>query len=145
MAMANERARQLRTNQTDAERKLWKHLKALKSHGWHFRRQVPIDHFIVDFACYSARIVIELDGGQHNFVAHERADQARDGHLAKQGFEVLRFWNNDVLQNTEGVMERIVERLALRTPTPNPSPQGEGLRAASAEPDRPYNISGAFS
>jgi len=64
--MANERARQLRTNGTDAERKLWRFLRSLKAQGFHFRRQVPIDCFIVDFACYSARLVIEVDGGQHN-------------------------------------------------------------------------------
>jgi very-short-patch-repair endonuclease len=124
--MANKRARQLRTNQTDAERKLWRHLRLLKPHGFHFRRQVPIDRYIVDFACYSTRLVIELDGGQHNFSGHARVDRARDTYLQEQGFRVLRFWNNDVLQNVEGTMQRIMATLTLETPTPNPSPQGGG-------------------
>ncbi|MGI8526777.1 MAG: endonuclease domain-containing protein [Pseudolabrys sp.] len=72
--MTNERARQLRENQTDAEKKLWRSLHTFKARGFHFRRQVPIDSFIVDFACYSARLVIEIDGGQHN----EREAAAKD-------------------------------------------------------------------
>ena len=111
--MANQRARQLRTNQTDAERKLWRQLRIFKSDGFHFRRQVPVDHFIVDFVCYSARLVIEVDGGQHNFDEAARSDAKRDAHLRAQGFEMLRFWNNDVMQNIDGVMEVIARRLGL--------------------------------
>jgi very-short-patch-repair endonuclease len=124
--MTNERARRLRGNQTDAERKLWWRLRVLKREGFHFRRQVPIDHLIVDFACYSARLVIEVDGGQHNWDEHARADRRRDAYLRSQGFRVLRFWNNDVLSNPDGVEEVIREALACGTPTPNPSPQGGG-------------------
>jgi len=123
--MANERARQLRRNQTDAERKLWRSLRLLKSQGFHFRRQVPIEGIIVDFACYSSRIVIEVDGGQHNEATGQAADKQRDAKLAQNNFRVLRFWNNDVLANTEGVMEVVVASLAS-TPTPDPSPQGGG-------------------
>ena len=123
--MANERARQLRRNQTDAERKLWRSLRLLKKQGHHFRRQVPIDGIIVDFACYSSRLVIEVDGGQHNEDEARAADNRRDAMLAANDFRVLRFWNNDVLANTSGVMEVVVASLAL-TPTPNPSPQGGG-------------------
>jgi very-short-patch-repair endonuclease len=126
--MANERARRLRTNQTDAEKKLWWRLRVLKREGFHFRRQVPIDHLIVDFACYSARLVIEVDGGQHNWDEHAQADRRRDAYLRSQGFRVLRFWNNDVLSNPDGVEEVIRESLACGTPTPNPSPQGQGNR-----------------
>ena len=123
--MANKHARQLRRNQTDAERKLWRSLRLLKSQGFHFRRQVPIDGIIVDFACYSSRLVIEVDGGQHNEATGRAADKQRDAMLAENNFRVLRFWNNDVLANPEGVMEVVVASLAA-TPTPNPSPQGGG-------------------
>ena len=118
-------ARSLRHRSTDAERKLWRCLRTLKAPGFHFRRQVPIDHFIVDFACYSKRLVIELDGGQHNFSTHERKDRARDVYLRDQGFTVLRFWNNDVMRNINGVTESIIASLN-QIPTPNPSPQGGG-------------------
>ena len=124
--MANERARGLRSNQTDAEKKLWWRLRTLKREGFHFRRQLPIDHLIVDFACYSERLVIEVDGGQHNLDEGVRVDRGRDTHLRQQGFRVLRFWNNDVLSNPNGVEEVIRDALARGTPTPNPSPQGGG-------------------
>jgi len=91
----------------------------LKTDGFHFRRQVPIDHLIVDFACLSARLVIEIDGGQHHWEAGRHADEARDAHLHRHGFKVLRFWNNEVMVNPEGVMER--------PPTPTPPRKGEGL------------------
>jgi very-short-patch-repair endonuclease len=124
--MANERARQLRTNGTDAERKLWRFLRSLKAQGFHFGRQVPIGCFIVDFACYSARLVIEVDGGQHNADAGQRADADRDAHLRREYFRVLRLWNHDVLKNLDGVAEVIVDALQRDTPTPDPSPQGGG-------------------
>jgi very-short-patch-repair endonuclease len=124
--MANERARHLRTNSTDAERKLWRFLRSLKQSGFHFRRQVPIDHFIVDFVCYSARLVVEVDGGQHNMAPGLRGDAARDDYLRRNNFRVLRFWNNDVIGNIEGVAQEILDALALGTPTPTPSPQGGG-------------------
>ncbi|MGE0612166.1 MAG: endonuclease domain-containing protein [Hyphomicrobiales bacterium] len=109
--MANQRARQLRSNQTEAEKKLWTLLRALKGRGFHFRRQVPIDHLIVDFACFSRRLVIEVDGGQHGMQQGLRADMKRDEYLAGQGFCVVRVWNNDVLDNSDGVMHRIMETL----------------------------------
>jgi very-short-patch-repair endonuclease len=126
--IAKERARQLRTNSTNAERKLWRFLRTLKPHGFHFRRQVPIDHLIVDFACYSARVVIEVDGGQHNMPTGQHLDAARDRFLRENDFRVLRFCNNDVLRNTDGVAHEIYIALGLArdTPTPIPSPQGGG-------------------
>jgi very-short-patch-repair endonuclease len=96
--MANERARALRRNQTDAERRLWRRLRALKPLGFHFRRQVPVDRYIVDFMCYAARLIIELDGGQHAQGDGPRTDSNRDAYLRSQGFDVLRFWNNDVFK-----------------------------------------------
>jgi very-short-patch-repair endonuclease len=131
--LANENARNLRKHQTDAERKLWRALRGLKSRGFHFRRQVPIDHLIVDFACHAARVVIEVDGGQHNETVGHATDAARDAHLRRNGFHVLRFWNNDVMANPEGVVEVVLK--ALRTnstpPTPGPSPRGGGGRSPS--------------
>ena len=109
--MANTRARFLRHNMTDAEKCLWRALRGLKGQGFHFRSQVPIDPYIVDFACYGERLVIEVDGGQHNMEPRIAADIKRDVFLSQQGFKVLRFWNNDVLQNTEGVMTIILHEL----------------------------------
>jgi very-short-patch-repair endonuclease len=129
--MANERARQLRTNSTDAERKLWRFLRSLKEQGFHFRRQVPIDHFIVDFACYSARLVIEVDGGQHNMADGRRTDAARDEYLRRHDFKLLRFWNNDVVGNIDGVAWEIRFALGLDTPPPTPPRKGEGSRTQS--------------
>ncbi|HWL46271.1 MAG TPA: DUF559 domain-containing protein, partial [Sphingomonadaceae bacterium] len=100
--MANQRARHLRSNATEAEKKLWLSLRHYKKRGLHFRRQVPIDGMIVDFACYAARLVIEVDGGQHNEETNAAADRERDLRLSRSRFQVLRFWNNDVLQNIEG-------------------------------------------
>jgi very-short-patch-repair endonuclease len=109
--MANQSARWLRGNQTEAEKALWRVLRPLKEQGFHFRRQVPIDHFIVDFACLSRRLVIEVDGGQHGMRKGEESDLKRDAYLTSQGFRVLRFWNNDVLNNRDGVMQRVLEAL----------------------------------
>jgi very-short-patch-repair endonuclease len=81
---------------------------------------------IVDFACFSSRLVIEVDGGQHNMEKGQMADAKRDAYLKRNAFKVLRFWNNDVLQNMDGVMHVIRECLDYGTPTPNPSPQGGG-------------------
>jgi len=93
---------------TDAERALWWLLREKQVDGHRFRRQVPIDHHIVDFACLEARLVIEVDGGQH---AESKADSERDAYLRSQGFRVLRFWNNDVLSNRSGVLVTIAEAL----------------------------------
>jgi very-short-patch-repair endonuclease len=129
--LANARARELRNNLTDAERKLWWRLRALKSHDCHFRRQAPIDRFIVDFVCFSKRLIIEVDGGQHGFDQGQKADQVRDNYLRREGFDILRFWNNDVLSNTDGVMQVIIEKVMAASPPPRslrsrPSPQGGG-------------------
>jgi len=123
--VANNIARQLRSNSTKAERKLWRFLRSLKAQGFHFRRQVPIDGFIVDFVCYSARLIVEVDGGQHNIQPGLRADAACDQYLSGQNFRVLRFWNNDVLGNSDGVAEVIAGAIGLSTPTPSPQGGGE--------------------
>ncbi len=115
--------KQLRTNQTDAEMKLWRHLRSKRFSGFKFKRQQPIDRYIADFCCLRGRLVIEVDGGQHQ--DQISYDETRTRHLNEQGFRVLRFWNNDVLQNINQVLEVI--RQALE-PSPQPSPEkGEGV------------------
>jgi len=117
-------ARQMRGEPTDAERMLWWHLrKRLKTSDTHFRRQVRIGRYIADFVCHSARLVVEVDGGQH--AVRTAADQERSKVLEANGYRVLRFWNNEVLKNIDGVLEEI-QRAITTTPTPNPSPQGGG-------------------
>jgi len=118
-------ARSLRSNQTDAEQRLWKLLRANRLEGWKFRRQFPIGRYIVDFACPAAKLIVEADGGQHNESAH---DVVRDRWLAGEGWKVIRFWNTDILTNEEGVLSAV---LASLPPLPNPSPtRGEGLSGA---------------
>jgi very-short-patch-repair endonuclease len=125
--MANERARQLRRNRTEAERRLWWKLRELKEIGFKFRQQVPIDHFVVDFACLSERLIVEVDGGTHGTDEELRRDARRERYLQEQGYRILRVWNSDVVRDMEGVMDTIVA--ALHTPTPDPSPQGGGVRS----------------
>jgi very-short-patch-repair endonuclease len=107
--MLKQNARRLRKQMTDAERSLWHLLRRKQIDGHRFRKQVPIGKYIVDFACLDARLVIELDGGQHTDAAE--ADRERDAWLRSQGLRVLRFWNNDVLKNQDGVMQVILEAL----------------------------------
>ncbi len=127
-------ARDLRRNMTDAERRLWGALRAQRFEGWKFRRQEPLGDYIADFICYDARLVIEIDGGQH---AESQRDVRRDAWFAEQGYRVLRFWNNEVLGQQEAVLERIYDTLATlspspsRTLSPSPSPQGGGERVPS--------------
>src|SRR6185503_17344639 len=120
-----ERARRLRCEPTDAERHLWYQLRRKNLGDWRFRRQAPIGRYIVDFVCFEARLIVELDGGQHA-EARQLYDAARTAWLEAEGFRVLRFWNNDVLTNTVGVLEEIVRTLPSHPP-PQPSPtRGEG-------------------
>ena len=124
------RARAMRLEPTEAERKLWWHLRhCLPIPGTHFRRQVRLGRYIVDFACHSLRLVIEIDGGQHA----ERVDQdeRRRRFLEREGYRVLRFWNIDVLTNIDGVLEIIQGAIVASrgggpTPTPTPPHKGEG-------------------
>jgi very-short-patch-repair endonuclease len=92
---------------TPAETLLWRYLKANRVDGIGFRRQVPIRNYIVDFASFSSKLVIELDGESHDFEAQQRADQHRDAFFASEGFQVLRFTNQQVMSNLEGVVETI--------------------------------------
>jgi very-short-patch-repair endonuclease len=112
---------------TEAEHRLWQILRAKRLAGYKFKRQLPIDHYIVDFACPARRLIVEADGGQH---CGSAGDDRRDAYLKAQGFRILRFWNTDIFDNEEGVLTSILE--ALEPPlSPTPPPQrGEGLSGA---------------
>jgi very-short-patch-repair endonuclease len=130
------RARTMRGAPTESELRLWRLLRDRLS-GFKFRRQVPVGPYIVDFLCVGAKLIVEADGSQH---AESRHDNIRDAYLAGQGWKVLRFWNNEVSQNREGVLETIFAHAS--TPSSGPSghllPKGEGvLNAASPKGDRP--------
>lgn len=127
-------ARQLRKNATEYERLLWRHLRAHRFQGYKFRRQQPLGPYVVDFVCFETRCIIEADGGQHADALDY--DARRDGWLRAQGFTVLRFWNNEILSNFEGVLERILEvcRAAVAQSPPSPQPlsrQGRGAKGHS--------------
>jgi very-short-patch-repair endonuclease len=118
-------ARELRQHSTDAERILWRFVRNRHLGGYRFRRQVSLGRYIVDFVCLRARLVVELDGGQHAERMSEDLERTLD--LARAGFRVMRFWNDEVLQQTERVLECILEALIQACPHPNPLPQaGEG-------------------
>jgi very-short-patch-repair endonuclease len=106
--MPNVRARQLRSDMTEAERRLWSLLRDRRLTGYKFRRQRPLGPFIVDFVCMEHRLVIEVDGGQH---ADNEADTRRTAWLEAEGWHVIRFWNNEVLSNSDGVAERVLRVL----------------------------------
>jgi very-short-patch-repair endonuclease len=121
-------ARALRKNSTDAERILWSELRDHRLNGAGFRRQVPIGNYIADFICHAARLVIELDGGQHFSDRAEQADATRSAAIEAQGFHVLRFSNHDVMTNRGGVLETIAAAVAERAPTPTlPRKRERGL------------------
>jgi very-short-patch-repair endonuclease len=102
-------ARTLRRDMTDAERVLWNIIKGKNLQGWKFRRQQPLGAYIADFYCAQARLIIEVDGGQH--MDRENHDSQCDAWLATAGYRVMRFWNHEVLANPEGVVQRIMEML----------------------------------
>jgi very-short-patch-repair endonuclease len=110
------RARALRTNATPAERILWASLRTLKGQGFHFRRHAPIGPYIADFVCKRCKVVVELDGSQHAEWASIDRDKARTAYLNKFGYRVLRFWNDEVFANRDGVMDAIVHALAPTRP-----------------------------
>jgi very-short-patch-repair endonuclease len=118
------RARRLRRDATAAERKLWYFLQRAQLAGLSFRRQHPIGSYIIDFYCAPIRLAVELDGGQHDQDDSRTRDERRSQWLQRKGVTVLRFWNNDVLENTEGVWQeiaRVVAGLRLRPATPAPT------------------------
>ena len=115
-AGAGERARILRRDMTEAERRLWQMLRSRQTEGYRFRRQVPIGGFIADFVCHPARLIVEIDGGQHD--PSSEAETSRTRFLEAEGYRVLRFWNNEVLDNPEGVRGAIADALHQRSPSP---------------------------
>jgi very-short-patch-repair endonuclease len=129
-------AKHSRSHPTDAEHRLWQLLRAKRLAGWKFRRQPPIGRYRPDFVCHRAKLIVEADGGQHG---HDR-DGDRDAWLRGEGFRILRLWNNDILNDEEGVLRAILSALEAsaaassriaRTPLPNPSPtRGEGSGGA---------------
>ena len=125
-----KRAKQLRSNATEPEQRLWRALKTIPVYGSHFRRQVPIGPYVVDFACLNARLVIELDGGHHSRDDIAKKDEARTQWLEKEGYRVIRFWNAELSENMAGVLDTIYAALygslqseAVALPTP-PRPDG---------------------
>lgn len=130
---AQSRARALRRQTTDAERYLWQHLRRRQIAGHRFRRQVPVAGFIADFACLEAKVIVELDGGQH--AQNVEYDEQRDRLIEAQGFRVLRFWDNQVFQETQAVLEKIMRALEVSCPHPNLPPQAEeGNKCAGRHP-----------
>jgi very-short-patch-repair endonuclease len=113
-------AKRLRKDSTDAERHLWRHLRDRQIEGFKFRRQQPIGRYVVDFVSLERKLIVEVDGGQHSL---DPGDKIRDAWLRAEGYSVLRFWNNQVFINLEGVLESI--RDALLAPHPDPLPRGE--------------------
>ena len=113
------RAKELRRNMTIAERALWKILRR-KQLDCKFRRQQPVGDYIVDFVCFEKKLIVEVDGGQH---FGSEKDVERTNWLENEGFKVVRFWNNEIIRNVEGVYSKIVKK---NSPSPSPSPQGRG-------------------
>ena len=110
--MGEERAKQLRKSSTEAEKRLWRLLRGKQLAGYKFRRQEPIGSYIVDFVCYRPQLVIELDGGQHDTTKQRAHDEQRTAWLRSQGFAVIRFWNNQLLENEAGILHDILRALS---------------------------------
>ena len=134
-------AKHLRGSSTDAERRLWTHLRARRFQDLKFRRQQPIGRYIVDFVCFRKNLIIELDGGQH--AEQGDADRQRDAFLKARGFRILRIWNNELMSNPEGVLQMIEIkcRMVFDPPLPNPSPaRGRGARCVRSQPARSETV-----
>jgi very-short-patch-repair endonuclease len=119
------RSRKLRHNPTPAEQKLWARLSARQIAGTRFNRQFPIGPFICDFVSRSAMLVVEADGGQH--AEQEEEDRKGTEYLRSRGYRVVRFWNNDIIENIDGVVETI-ERILRTSPPPAPPASGRGAK-----------------
>jgi very-short-patch-repair endonuclease len=122
-----QNARRLRSAMTDAERRLWHSLRVRQIDGQKFRRQYPLGRYIVDFVCLERRLIVEVDGGQHS--ERQVEDTIRSQWLRNKGFRVVRFWNNEIMSNLDGVTTVIGQALrAMGEPPSLPSPsQGEGV------------------
>ena len=111
MNKQNILARKLRKNQTPQEQKMWNLLRNHKFHKLEFKRQYPMGDYIVDFICRQKKLIIEIDGGQHNFEENIKYDAKRTEYLNSRGYCVLRFWNNDIDNNIEGVFEELEKHI----------------------------------
>ncbi|HLH79417.1 MAG TPA: DUF559 domain-containing protein [Chthonomonas sp.] len=135
-ALLQEFAREMRHAPTDAEQRLWYFLRDRRLGGYKFRRQHPVGNYIADFACIEGRLIVEVDGGQHAGLFQQEKDIAKTRFFEERGFRVLRFWNNDVLNNTSAVLEEIL-RVLEEAPHPNPLPTGErGAQQGDTFPTR---------
>jgi len=135
-------AKALRRDMTEAERIIWDNVRAHRFQGAGFRRQTPIGPYVVDFVCHAAKLIVELDGGQHFEAEDVVRDARRDSYLATQGYRVLRFNNLDVMTNKSGVLDTIAAALG-KSPLPNPPPQaGEGTRQARKREREPSRACG---
>ena len=126
-------ARQLRRDMPIAEKRLWRQLRSRQFEGYKFRRQYPVGKYIADFCCFERRLIVELDGGQHSDHKLKQGDGERTQYLSEHGFRVIRFWDNDVLSNEEGVLTNILNALKTQLlpslrPSPQPSPVGRGRK-----------------
>jgi very-short-patch-repair endonuclease len=125
-------ARELRNHTTDAEQRIWRHLRGRQLEGFRFRRQVPIAGYVADFVCPQAKLIVELDGGQHQ--AQAQYDAVRTAALERLGYRVLRYWNDDALLRTESVLDDIHRELTKSFTPPRPSPslrEREGVEATA--------------
>lgn len=116
--LITKKARSLRNNPTESEKKLWNHIRS-EQLGVKFRRQYPLGSYFADFACKEKKLIIELDGGQHAEETKRRYDDNRTAYIESQGYKVLCFWNNEIFENMEGVIRTIVQQLS------SPLPRGE--------------------
>jgi len=126
-------AKELRAKQTEAEKILWFKLRKRQLHVAKFRRQQRIGSYIVDFVCLEKRLIIEIDGGQHNEAPIKENDEQRTRWLEAKGYQIFRFWNNDIIQNTDGVLEKIREVLIQRFHPHLASPFRENLHGEPVE------------
>jgi very-short-patch-repair endonuclease len=131
--MRRRTARRLRADATAAEIRLWRYLRQTPLAGSHFRRQVPLGPYVADFACMAAKLIIELDGSQHAEDRNKIKDDERTRWLAAEGYRVIRFWNNDVVENIDGVLETIYK--AIYESRELESPTLKHKRRRSSPPD----------
>ncbi len=130
LAELQKRARQMRNNPTEPEKRLWRALSNNQLEGFKFRRQQAIGWFIADFICAPAKLIVEVDGDTHD----EVSDRKRDAALAEMGYRTIHVTNQDVMTNMDGILRFIAEALReIDSPHPNPSPEGEGLDAVEAQ------------
>jgi very-short-patch-repair endonuclease len=118
LVVSPDRARQLRSEATDAERLLWRELREFKRHGFHFRRQGPIGPYVADFVCHSVKLIIELDGGQHNDATNREHDAKRTAFLESRGYRVVRIWNVELFADPGSIANYILAIAKERYPRP---------------------------